>query len=228
MSNLSKKPFIITIDGPAGAGKGTISKLVSQNMGFHYLDSGAIYRVIAFEANQKGLATDQISQITELIDEINIQFIGDKIFLTDKDVSELIRSEDIGKFASEIAKNEEIRKNILEFQKSFFKPPGLVADGRDMGTVIFPKAKVKIFLTASIQERANRRYKQLILKEKDVNLTDLFQRIKLRDESDKNRKISPLKAANDAYLVKTDNLSIKQSYEKVMEIIKSKIDNIIK
>jgi len=224
LSNLSKKPFIITIDGPAGAGKGTISKLVSQNMGFHYLDSGAIYRVIAFEANQKGLATDQISQITELIDEINIQFIGDKIFLTDKDVSELIRSEDIGKFASEIAKNEEIRKNILKFQKSFFKPPGLVADGRDMGTVIFPKAKVKIFLTASIQERANRRYKQLILKEKDVNLTDLFQRIKLRDESDKNRKISPLKAANDAYLVKTDNLSIKQSYEKVMEIIKSKID----
>ena len=224
MSNLSKKPFIITIDGPAGAGKGTISKLVSQNMGFHYLDSGAIYRVIAFEANQKGLATDQISQITELIHEINIQFIGDKIFLTDKDVSELIRSEDIGKFASEIAKNEEIRKNILEFQKSFFKPPGLVADGRDMGTVIFPKAKVKIFLTASIQERANRRYKQLILKEKDVNLTDLFQRIKLRDESDKNRKMSPLKAANDAYLVKTDNLSIKQSYEKVMEIIKSKID----
>ena len=224
MSNLSKKPFIITIDGPAGAGKGTISKLVSQNMGFHYLDSGAIYRVIAFEANQKGLATDQISQITELINEINIQFIGDKIFLTDKDVSELIRSEDIGKFASEIAKNEEIRKNILEFQKSFFKPPGLVADGRDMGTVIFPKAKVKIFLTASIQERANRRYKQLILKEKDVNLTDLFQRIKLRDESDKNRKISPLKAANDAYLVKTDNLSIKQSYEKVMEIIKSKVD----
>ena len=221
---MSKKPFIITIDGPAGAGKGTISKLVSQNMGFHYLDSGAIYRVIAFEANQKGLATDQISQITELINEINIQFIGDKIFLTDKDVSELIRSEDIGKFASEIAKNEEIRKNILEFQKSFFKPPGLVADGRDMGTVIFPKAKVKIFLTASIQERANRRYKQLILKEKDVNLTDLFQRIKLRDESDKNRKISPLKAANDAYLVKTDNLSIKQSYEKVMEIIKSKID----
>lgn len=224
MSNLSKKPFIITIDGPAGAGKGTISKLVSQNMGFHYLDSGAIYRVIAFEANQKGLATDQISQITELIDEINIQFIGDKIFLTDKDISELIRSEDIGKFASEIAKNEEIRKNILEFQKSFFKPPGLVADGRDMGTVIFPKAKVKIFLTASIQERANRRYKQLILKEKDVNLTDLFERIKLRDESDKNRKISPLKAANDAYLVKTDNLSIKQSYEKVMEIIKSKVD----
>lgn len=224
MSNLSKKPFIITIDGPAGAGKGTISKLVSQNMGFHYLDSGAIYRVIAFEANQKGLATDQISQITELIDEINIQFIGDKIFITDKDVSELIRSEDIGKFASEIAKNEEIRKNILEFQKSFFKPPGLVADGRDMGTVIFPKAKVKIFLTASIQERANRRYKQLILKEKDVNLTDLFERIKLRDESDKNRKISPLKAANDSYLVKTDNLSIKQSYEKVMEIIKSKVD----
>ena len=119
-----------------------------------------------------------------------------------------------------------IRGRILGLQKSFFKSPGLVADGRDMGTVVFPEAKVKIFLTASIEERVNRRYKQLILKEKDVNLTDLFQRIKLRDESDKNRKISPLKAAEDAFLIKTDNLSIKQSFEKVMEIIRSKENKI--
>lgn len=115
-----------------------------------------------------------------------------------------------------------IREKILGLQKSFFKPPGLVADGRDMGTVVFPKAKVKIFLTASIEERANRRYKQLILKENNVNLTDLFEKIKLRDESDTNRKISPLKAAKDACLIKTDNLSINQSFEKVMEIIRSK------
>ena len=115
-----------------------------------------------------------------------------------------------------------IREKILGLKKSFFKPPGLVADGRDMGTVVFPKAKVKIFLTASIEERANRRYKQLILKENNVNLSNLFETIKLRDESDTNRKISPLKAAKDAYLIKTDNLSINQSFEKVMEFIRNK------
>ncbi|MBT5573172.1 MAG: cytidylate kinase, partial [Nitrosomonadales bacterium] len=117
-----------------------------------------------------------------------------------------------------------IREKILDVQRSFFVSPGLVADGRDMGTVVFPKAKIKIFLTASIEERVNRRYKQLILKENNVNLSDLFEKIKLRDESDTNRKISPLKAAKDAYLIKTDNLSINQAFEKVMEIIGSKIN----
>ena len=115
-----------------------------------------------------------------------------------------------------------IRAKILGLQKSFFEPPGLVADGRDMGTKVFPEAKVKIFLTASIEERVNRRYKQLILKENNVNLTNLFQTIRLRDESDTNRKISPLKPAKDAYLIETDNLSINQSFEKVMEIIRGK------
>jgi cytidylate kinase len=199
---------VVTIDGPAGSGKGTISKLVSQTLDFHYLDSGAIYRIIAFEAKTKNLITNQIT------------------FLCGKDITDLIRSELIGKFASEIAKNKLIRGRILGLQKSFFKSPGLVADGRDMGTVVFPEAKVKIFLTASIEERVNRRYKQLILKENNVNLTDLFEKIKFRDESDTNRKISPLKAAEDAFLIKTDNLSIKQSFEKVMEIIRNKENKI--
>jgi cytidylate kinase len=168
------------------------------------------------------LDSSQINEILELIDGLEINFTNEKVFLDSKDITDLIRSELIGKFASEIAKNVLIRKKILGLQKSFFKPPGLVADGRDMGTVVFPEAKVKIFLTASIEERANRRYKQLILKENNVNLSDLFERIKLRDESDTNRKISPLKAAKDAYLIKTDNLSINQSFEKVMEIIRSK------
>jgi cytidylate kinase len=222
LNNSHTKPFVVTIDGPAGSGKGTISKLVSKTLGFHYLDSGAIYRIIALNANTESLDTNQITQILELIDGLEINFADEKVFSGSKDITDLIRSELIGKFASEIAKNELIREKILGLQKSFFKPPGLVADGRDMGTVVFPKAKVKIFLTASIEERANRRYKQLILKENNVNLTDLFETIKLRDESDTNRKISPLKAANDAFLIKTDNLSITQSFEKVMEIIRSK------
>ena len=215
---------MVTIDGPAGSGKGTISKLVSQALDFHYLDSGAIYRIIAFKAKTKNLVSNQITEIIELIDGLKINFADEKTFLGSKDITDLIRSELIGKFASEIAKNELIREKILELQKSFFKSPGLVADGRDMGTVVFPEAKVKIFLTASIEERANRRYKQLILKENNVNLSKIFEAIKLRDESDTNRKISPLKAAKDAYLIKTDNLCINQSFEKVMEIIRSKAD----
>jgi cytidylate kinase len=222
LNNGDIKPFVVTIDGPAGSGKGTISKLVSKTLGFHYLDSGAIYRIIALNAKTKNLDTNQITQILELIDGLEINFADEKVFLGCKDITDSIRSELIGKFASQIAKNELIREKILGLQKSFFKPPGLVADGRDMGTVVFPEAKVKIFLTASIEERANRRYKQLILKENNVNLTDLIETIKLRDESDTNRKISPLKTAKDAYLIKTDNLSINQSFEKVMEIIKGK------
>ena len=222
MNNSLTKPFVVTIDGPAGSGKGTISKLVSKTLGFHYLDSGAIYRIIALNANTESLDTNQITQILELIDGLEINFVDEKVFSGSKDITDLIRSELIGKFASEIAKNELIREKILGLQKSFFEPPGLVADGRDMGTKVFPEAKVKIFLTASIEERVNRRYKQLILKENNVNLSNLFQTIRLRDESDTNRKISPLKAANDAYLIETDNLSINQSYEKVMEIIRGK------
>ena len=222
MNNDHTKPFVVTIDGPAGSGKGTISKLVSKALGFGYLDSGAIYRIIALKAKTNNLDTNQINQILKLIDGLEINFADEKVLLGSKDITDLIRSELIGKFASEIAKNELIREKILGLQKSFFKPPGLVADGRDMGTEVFTEAKVKIFLTASIEERANRRYKQLILKENDVNLTDLIETIKLRDESDTNRKISPLKTAKDAYLIKTDNLSINQSFEKVMEIIKGK------
>ena len=222
MNNSNIKPFVVTIDGPAGSGKGTISKLVSKTLGFRYLYSGAIYRIIALNAKTKNLDSNQITQILEFIDGLEINFADEKVFLGCKDITDSIRSELVGKFASQIAKNELIREKILGLQKSFFKPPGLVADGRDMGTVVFPEAKVKIFLTASIEERANRRYKQLILKENNVNLTDLIERIKLRDESDTNRKISPLKTAKDAYLIKTDNLSINQSFEKVMKIIKGK------
>jgi cytidylate kinase len=222
LNNDHTKPFVVTIDGPAGSGKGTISKLVSKALGFGYLDSGAIYRIIALKAKTNNLDTNQINQILKLIDGLEINFADEKVLLGSKDITDLIRSELIGKFASEIAKNELIREKILGLQKSFFKPPGLVADGRDMGTEVFAEAKVKIFLTASIEERANRRYKQLILKENNVNLSDLFEAIKLRDESDTNRKISPLKAAEDAYLIKTDNLSISQAFEKVMEIIRSK------
>ena len=139
MNNSLTKPFIVTIDGPAGSGKGTISKLVSKTLGFHYLDSGAIYRIIALNAKTKNLDTNQITQILELIDGLEINFADEKVFLGCKDITDSIRSELIGKFASQIAKNELIREKILGLQKSFFKPPGLVADGRDMGDGSFPR-----------------------------------------------------------------------------------------
>jgi len=215
----NKKPFVIAIDGPAGSGKGTIAKLISEKLSFHYLDSGAVYRVIAYAALLKNISPEDESNLSQ-ISKINaIEFVKDKTLLNKEDITNKIRTDEISIFASKIAIHSSLRASILNFQKSFFKHPGLVAEGRDMTSVVFPEAKIKIFLNASVQERANRRFKQLILKEKDVNLAEVTEQIMLRDSRDRDRLISPLIISENAYILETDKLSIQQTVDKILQFI---------
>ncbi|MDA1034168.1 MAG: (d)CMP kinase [Proteobacteria bacterium] len=198
---------LITIDGPAGSGKGTIARILSDRLHLNYLDSGAIYRVIALFLNRNHIPDDDEQLIKQKIKDLNIVFLKTKITLNNDDVTEEIRSEKIAKIASHISSLKSVRASILDLQRSYFQPPGLVAEGRDMGTVVFPEANKKFFLTASTEERANRRYKQLISKGFDVNIHNLVSEIQERDDRDINRKISPLVPASDAHQIDTTYLS---------------------
>jgi CMP/dCMP kinase len=198
---------LITIDGPAGSGKGTIARILSDRLHLNYLDSGAIYRVIALFLNRNHIPDDDEQLIKQKIKDLNIVFLKTKVTLNNDDVTEEIRSEKIAKIASHISSLKLVRASILDLQRSYFQPPGLVAEGRDMGTVVFPEANKKFFLTASTEERANRRYKQLISKGFDVNIHNLVSEIQERDDRDINRKISPLVPASDAHQIDTTYLS---------------------
>ena len=198
---------LITIDGPAGSGKGTIARILSDRLQLNYLYSGAIYRVIALFLNRNHIPNDEEQLIKQKIKDLNIVFLKTKVTLNNDDVTEEIRSEKIAKTASHISSLKSVRASILDLQRSYFQPPGLVAEGRDMGTVVFPEANKKFFLTASIEERAARRYKQLISKGFDVNIHDLVSEIQERDDRDINRKISPLVPASDAHQIDTTFLS---------------------
>ena len=198
---------LITIDGPAGSGKGTIARILSDRLHLNYLDSGAIYRVIALFLNRNHIPDDDEQLIKQKIKDLNIVFLKTKVTLNNDDVTEEIRSEKIAKIASHISSLKLVRASILDLQRSYFQPPGLVAEGRDMGTVVFPEANKKFFLTASTEERANRRYKQLISKGFDVNIHNLVSEIQERDDRDINRKISPLVPASDAHQIDTTFLS---------------------
>ena len=198
---------LITIDGPAGSGKGTIARILSDRLHLNYLDSGAIYRVIALFLNRNHIPDDDEQLIKQKIKDLNIVFLKTKVTLNNDDVTEEIRSEKIAKIASHISSLKLVRASILDLQRSYFQPPGLVAEGRDMGTVVFPEANKKFFLTASTEERANRRYKQLISKGFDVSILDLVSEIQERDNRDINRKISPLVPASDAHQIDTTFLS---------------------
>ena len=198
---------LITIDGPAGSGKGTIARILSDRLHLNYLDSGAIYRVIALFLNRNHIPDDDEQLIKQKIKDLNIVFLKTKVTLNNDDVTEEIRSEKIAKIASHISSLKLVRASILDLQRSYFQPPGLVAEGRDMGTVVFPEANKKFFLTASTEERANRRYKQLISKGFDVNIHNLVSEIQERDDRDINRKISPLVPASDAHQIDTTCLS---------------------
>jgi cytidylate kinase len=215
----SENIFTIAIDGPAGSGKGTIAKELSKILNYHYLDSGAIYRVIALAIHNKKLEFNQEKKIVELLKEIEISFEFDKTFLDGKDVSSEIREESISKLASKIAQDQELRKSLLSFQRSFAKKPGLVAEGRDMTTVVFPGADLKIYLDASVEERSKRRHKQLILKGNNVNIANLVTEIALRDKQDKERVHSPLVIDDEAHIINNDGLSVEETINKILALL---------
>ncbi|MEK9685801.1 MAG: (d)CMP kinase [Methylophilaceae bacterium] len=207
---------LITIDGPAGSGKGTIAKQLSQELKLNYLDSGAIYRILGFHLKENNIPIENDALVKERIQKAKIQFIEDTIYLNDRDVTDAIRTESIAKMASLIAAKKTVRESILDLQRSFLQKPGLVAEGRDMGTVVFPEAKHKFFLTATVEERASRRYKQLISKGFDVSMADLVVEIQERDFRDTNRTISPLVPAANAVIIDTTELSPNQVIEFIL------------
>ena len=216
-----KQPLVIAIDGPAGSGKGTVSQKLSTELGYHYLDSGAIYRVIAYAAKKKNIESGAISSLIDLVADSKIKFTGNNAWLNGNHVSDLIRTELIGKIASEIAIHSELRATILDYQRSFCKLPGLVAEGRDMTSVVFPNADLKIYLNASVDERAKRRYKQLISKGNDVNLSRLTREIIMRDSRDKYREVSPLVIVKEAHILETDSLTEDQTVDKILSFLTS-------
>lgn len=207
---------LITIDGPAGSGKGTIAKQLSQELKLNYLDSGAIYRILGFHLKENNIPIENDALVKERIQKAKIQFMEDIIYLNDRDVTDTIRTESIAKMASLIAAKKSVRESILDLQRSFLQKPGLVAEGRDMGTVVFPEAKHKFFLTATVEERASRRYKQLISKGFDVTMPDLVVEIQERDFRDTNRTISPLVPAANAVIIDTTELSPSQVIEFIL------------
>ena len=217
--SLIKFPLLIAIDGPAGSGKGTIAKIVSKKLNLNYLDSGAIYRLIAYAAIREKINLNDIESLLILLKKIDIDFDEDQIFVDSFDVSDHIRNEEVGRAASVIAKYADLRKELLAFQRNFFQGNGLVAEGRDMTTVVFPDAHIKIYLDASVEERVKRRHKQLILKGKGVNIQILRKNIIARDTQDKERTYSPLLKADDAIILDTNHLDIDQTVTKITKLV---------
>jgi cytidylate kinase len=207
---------VIAIDGPSASGKGTVAALAAQALGFHYLDSGAIYRVTAYAAQLAGIALENEAALAKLALGLQLRFDGSEVILDGKPVGDAIRSEAAGRAASCIAALPALRLALLERQRAFRLAPGLVADGRDMGSVVFPDAKLKVFLTASAEERAQRRYKQLIEKGFDANLAALLQDLKERDARDAARSAAPLQQSTDAVLLDTTGLTIQQAVQQVL------------
>jgi cytidylate kinase len=206
---------VIAIDGPSASGKGTIAKRVAEALGYHYLESGALYRLVGLLSLRRDLAGE--AGLAEAAQAMDVAFLGDEILLEDQDVSQHIRHEEVGKRASEVARMPAVRQALLERQRAFRQPPGLVADGRDMGTVVFPDADLKIFLTASPQVRAERRYKQLIEKGISANLRALSRDLQERDARDANRAVAPLVPAPDSQVLDSSALSVEAVVEQILK-----------
>ena len=214
---MSTNPIpVIAIDGPTASGKGTVAHHVAEHLGFHYLDSGALYRLTALMAIRKQIALTDEHAVAKLAEHLPCHFSGGEIFLANEDVTAAIRAEEVGNTASKIATLPTVRHALAALQLSFRKAPGLVADGRDMGTVIFPHASLKIFLLASAEARAERRYKQLIEKGIAANMHDLFKDLVERDARDANRSIAPLKPADEAHILDTSHMTVAEAVAKVL------------
>ena len=214
---MSEQIPVITIDGPSGSGKGTVSQLVADALGFHILDSGALYRLTGYSVDQAGIGFENPQKAAEIALAMRVEFDHGKVLLNGEDVSLSIRTETAGNNASKVAAMPEVRAALLDWQRNAAVAPGLVADGRDMGTTVFPQAPLKIFLTASAEERAQRRHKQLMEKGISANVSDLAAEIRERDERDRNRSSSPLVPADDAIEIDSTELSIEQVVEKILK-----------
>ncbi len=214
-------PVVITIDGPSGSGKGTVAGLLAMRLQWHLLDSGALYRVLALAADKHKVPLDNEAALEVLAVGLDVQFILDeegnqRIILENVDVTDTIRNETVGAYASQIAALPAVRSGLLRRQQDFREAPGLIADGRDMGTVVFADAPLKVFLTASAEERARRRYLQLKDKGEAVTLTSLLEEIRARDERDTSRAIAPLKPADDAIILDSTTMTIEQVLERIL------------
>ena len=222
VSNSPMNASIITIDGPTASGKGTVAQIVAEKLHFHYLDSGALYRLTALSVMRSGINPDDIDQIASIAGNLPCRFEKKRIFLGSEDVTEAIRTEEVGNTASVIAAFPKVRQALIDRQTGFKKAPGLVADGRDMGTIIFPKADLKIFLTASVDVRAERRYKQLLEKGIPANIDSLRNDLIERDRRDSCRKEAPLVPAEDAITLDTSSLDIDETVKRVLSLFARK------
>jgi 3-phosphoshikimate 1-carboxyvinyltransferase len=210
---------VVCVDGPTASGKGTLAVEVANKLGYHFLDSGSLYRITALAALRAGLTLDAQGEasIAELVKRLHIRFTDGQILLNDDDVTEAIRTEEAGMNASKVSPLPRVREALVDLQHSFRQLPGLVADGRDMGTVIFPDATLKVFLTASAERRADRRYKQLISKGISATLPSLRADLEARDARDSSRAVAPLKPAEDAKLLDNSDLTIEESVNRVLD-----------
>ena len=215
---------VITVDGPSGAGKGTISRILAKKLGFHYLDSGALYRILGIAAQRHQVDTSNNKGLVTLAEHMDIRFdsseTGDiKALLEGEDITQEMRTEDTGALASLVASHPLVRSALLKRQRMFATEPGLIADGRDMGTIVFPDAVLKIYLTASIEERAKRRFKELLAKGEDVSLRGLIEQVRTRDDRDMSRDASPLVPAEDAVELDTSEQTIQEVTDTVLNLV---------
>ena len=218
---------VITIDGPSGSGKGTIAARVAAELGWDLLDSGALYRLVGLSAAWKGVDFDDHQRLADLARHLETRFTGVKVLLEEKDVTNEIRTEKTGNYASLVGAVPEVREALLARQREFARPPGLVADGRDMGTVVFPHAALKVFLDASPEIRAERRYKQLKEKGLDATFADLVEDIRERDQRDRDRAVAPLRPADDAVLVDSTSLSIDEVLDQILGAVRRALPDLV-